>query len=71
LRLLFFIPEDLSSGFGLSKRGGHGFNLVLPLVEVGISIGGDGFDGVEVLAVLVVGLLLEEVVLVDGAGGDY
>jgi hypothetical protein len=40
-------------------------------VEVGISIGGDGFDRVEVLAVLVVGLLLEEVVLVDGAGGDY
>jgi hypothetical protein len=40
-------------------------------MQVAISISGYGFDRVDVLVILVQGLLLEEVVLVDGAGSDY
>jgi hypothetical protein len=40
-------------------------------VNTAIFIVADGFDIIEVLFVFLVSLLLEEVVLVDGARGDY
>lgn len=41
-----------------------------PLLQVIIAIGADGFDGGEVFVIFVLRLFPEEVVLVDGAGGD-
>ena len=70
LRLHLTLPEHPSRRFGLFKCGGHILGLLLPLVQVIIESGVDGFDGGDVLVVFVLRLFVEEVVLVDGAGGN-
>lgn len=70
LRLLLLVPEVFGCCFCLSECFCEGVNLVFPLEQVTILLAIDGFDMTEVLLVLFLCLFLEEVVLVDGAGGD-
>ena len=53
LRLHLALPEHASRRFGLFECGGHILSLLLPLVQVIIERGVDGFDGGDVLVKLV------------------
>jgi hypothetical protein len=70
-QLLLPFPEGLGCRFGFAERTAHVFNIIFGDKTCAVPLLADLFDVVEVALVLLVGLLLEKLVLVDGPGRDY